>query len=422
MSALTALIVITIHVRHVGGEAIADYKHEDCRYHVHFHPLSWSEAYNVCKGKNQTLLKLDDLAEHTKIHSIVDSKINKVLSSSLDHVWIGLHATSQGGNLHHFWPDCDQLTYTDFNPWQNSSDDQKEGCVMFHPSSPSYSVVDCSSSLPYICENRETDPLQCFFPETNSAVRSSFSISSSYSNASSSYCAEICHEVGSCAGVMHLDICKILGSVNPPSPQDERDTLYLDTVIDWIRYTSIASSVPPSDACSVTSHSSLLTTPTVLYASSESLITSAESTLTTLYPSTTPPSSSSTATLSTPHLQTVTDSIHSSPVMSSSSSSSSVYCCSCVSNVTYTPQELQQKIEKMKSELTVDKKQTNKYKRSLISVPDSRPSARGIGSSVGVLTLGIVIALLVAFDCPRASRHTLKMVRIAKARFTKRQP
>lgn len=172
-----------------------------------------------------------------------------------DHVWIGLHATSQGGNLHHFWPDCDQLTYTDFNPWQNSSDDQKEGCVMFHPSSPSYSVVDCSSSLPYICENRETgnfytrsidslsmyikscknhlflfsDPLQCFFPETNSAVRSSFSISSSYSNASSSYCAEICHEVGSCAGVMHLDICKILGSVNPPSPQDERDTLYLDS-------------------------------------------------------------------------------------------------------------------------------------------------------------------------------------------------
>lgn len=91
---------------------------------------------------------------------------------------------------------------------------------------------------------------------------------------------------------------------------------HFTAVIDWIRYTSIASSVPPSDACSVTSHSSLLTTPTVLYASSESLITSAESTLTTLYPSTTPPSSSSTATLSTPHLQTVTGSIHSSPVMS----------------------------------------------------------------------------------------------------------
>lgn len=74
-----------------------------------------------------------------------------------DPVWIGLQATSQGGDLHHFWPDCVQLTsYTGFNPWQSSSDDQKEGCVMFHPSSTYYSAVDCSSSLPYICENSET--------------------------------------------------------------------------------------------------------------------------------------------------------------------------------------------------------------------------------------------------------------------------
>lgn len=73
-----------------------------------------------------------------------------------DPVWIGLHATSQGGDLHHFWPDCGQLTsYTDFNPWQSSSEDQKEGCVMFHPSSTYYSAVDCYSSLPYICENIE---------------------------------------------------------------------------------------------------------------------------------------------------------------------------------------------------------------------------------------------------------------------------
>lgn len=398
-------------------------KHKDCRYHVHFHPLSWSEAYNVCKGKNQTLLKLDDLAELTKINSIVDSRINKVLSTQLDLVWIGLQATSQGGDLYHFWPDCGQLTsYTDFNPWQSSSDNQREGCIMLHPPHNYYSAMDCNSSFPYICENIETDPVQCFFPETNDVVKSSF-LNSCHHKVDPSSCAKICHEDGSCAGVMHRGTrCTILGRVNPPSKQNGRPTLYLDAVIDWIHYTSIASSVPSSDACSVTSHSSLLTTPTALYASSESLITSAESTLTTLYPSTTPSSSSSTATLSTPHLQTVTSSIHSSPVMSSSSLSSSVYYCSCVSNVTYTPQELQQKIEKMKSELTVDKKQTNKYKRSLISVPDSRPSARGIGSSVGVLTLGIVIALLVAFDCPRASRHTLKMVRIAKARFTKRQP
>lgn len=424
MPALTALIVITIHVCHAGGVAIVDYKHEDCRYHVHFHPLSWSEAYNVCKDKNQTLLKLDDLAEHTKIHSIVDSKINKVLGSSLDSVWIGLHATSQGGDLHHFWPDCGQLTsYTDFNPWQSSSEDQKEGCVMFHPSSTYYSAVDCYSSLPYICENIEADPIQCFFPETNDVVKSSFSVSQIHFTVDPFSCAKICHEDSSCAGVMHGGSCEILVSVNPPQALVARYDLYLDSVIDWIQYTSIASTIPPRDACSVTSHSTVLTTPTALYASSESVTTSVEPTLTTLFPSTTPPSPSSTATLSTPHLQTVTGSIHSSPVMSSLLSSLTSVCyCPCVNNVTYTPQELQQKIEKMKSELTVEAKQTNKYKRSLISVPDSRPSAQGIGSSVGVLTLGIVIALLVAFDFPRASRHTLKIVRMAKARFMKNQP
>lgn len=80
-----------------------------------------------------------------------------------DPVWIGLEATSQGGDLHHFWLDCDQLTsYTGFNPWQSSSDDQKEGCVMLHPSLTYYSAADCYSSLPYICENRETGYFHAF--------------------------------------------------------------------------------------------------------------------------------------------------------------------------------------------------------------------------------------------------------------------
>lgn len=74
-----------------------------------------------------------------------------------------------------------------------------------------------------------SDPLQCFFPETNPAVRSSFSISSSYPSVNSYYCAEKCHEVGSCAGVMHHGICNILANVNPSSPQNTRDTLYLDS-------------------------------------------------------------------------------------------------------------------------------------------------------------------------------------------------
>uniref|UniRef100_K1PX75 Uncharacterized protein n=1 Tax=Magallana gigas TaxID=29159 RepID=K1PX75_MAGGI len=163
-------------------------------------------------------------------------------------------------------------------------------------------------------------PIQCFFPETNDVVKSSFSVSQIHFTVDPFSCAKICHEDSSCAGVMHGGSCEILVSVNPPQALVARYDLYLDSVIDWIQYTSIASTIPPRDACSVTSHSTVLTTPTALYASSESVTTSVEPTLTTLFPSTTPPSQSSTATLSTPHLQTVTSSIHSSPVMSCSNS------------------------------------------------------------------------------------------------------
>lgn len=79
------------------------------------------------------------------------------------------------------------------------------------------------------------DPLQCFFPETNAAVRNSFSITGPNSQ-NQPVCAKKCHEGGildgSCAGVMHNGVnCKFLKlvSVNPPSSQNERDTLYLDS-------------------------------------------------------------------------------------------------------------------------------------------------------------------------------------------------
>ena len=67
----------------------------------------------------------------------------------------------------------------------------------------------------------------------------------------------------------------------------------------------------------------------------------------------------------------------------------------------------------MKAELTITKKQTNKYKRSLISIPDHRPSAQGIGS-VGVIVICAVIIVLVAFDLSRAAHQTLRIVQRAK--------
>ena len=103
------------------------------------------------------------------------------------------------------------------------------------------------------------------------------------------------------------------------------------------------------------------------------------------------------------------------------SSTSPCYCpCRLVRNVSLTPVELQKKIEKMKSELTIPTKKTNKYQRSLTSAPDNRPSARGLGS-LGIVIIGIIATLLIAFDFPRAARSAVNIAHKAKIKFRKQR-
>ncbi|VDI02935.1 Hypothetical predicted protein [Mytilus galloprovincialis] len=73
--------------------------------------------------------------------------------------------------------------------------------------------------------------------------------------------------------------------------------------------------------------------------------------------------------------------------------------CSC-DNITNTPltnDELLQKIEQLRSELTVDTKKTSRYKRSLISTADDRSSSKCIGT-ISVVVLVIVIGVIVLMD------------------------
>lgn len=56
---------------------------------------------------------------------------------------------------------------------------------------------------------------------------------------------------------------------------------------------------------------------------------------------------------------------------------------------------LQQEVLEMKKKLTVSTKNTTSYKRSLISVGDSRPSAKAVGSCgiVFLLVIGVLVVL-----------------------------
>ncbi|CAG2186679.1 unnamed protein product [Mytilus edulis] len=83
------------------------------------------------------------------------------------------------------------------------------------------------------------------------------------------------------------------------------------------------------------------------------------------------------------------------------SSTKSPCTCSC-NNFILTEDELIRKIALLKSELSVDRKQTNKYKRSLISASDDRPSSKCIGT-FGIVVLVVICTLIVLMDLQHCS-------------------
>lgn len=78
--------------------------------------------------------------------------------------------------------------------------------------------------------------------------------------------------------------------------------------------------------------------------------------------------------------------------------------CIMVGNTTSLPSTLEERIEILKKELTIDKTQTSKSKRKLISVSDNRMSAKGLGV-LGLSILILVPICIVLIDLTSISRH-----------------
>lgn len=96
---------------------------------------------------------------------------------------------------------------------------------------------------------------------------------------------------------------------------------------------------------------------------------------------------------------TMTTSTTANMIQTNLSATASQCICSC-DNITYIPltnDELLQKIEQLRSDLTVDTKKTSRYKRSLKSTADDRSSSKCIGS-LSVIVLVIVFCIIVVLD------------------------
>lgn len=68
-----------------------------------------------------------------------------------------------------------------------------------------------------------------------------------------------------------------------------------------------------------------------------------------------------------------------------------------------TPELIQEKIETRKRNLTINRKNTTKYQRTLISAPDERPSSKYMGVT-GALVISLVAGLIVCVDLVNFSK------------------
>jgi hypothetical protein len=73
------------------------------------------------------------------------------------------------------------------------------------------------------------------------------------------------------------------------------------------------------------------------------------------------------------------------------------WTCSCQSNQTLSNEELLVKIAKFKIEISVDRKNTSKYRKTKLSATDNRKSSRNLGI-LGIVVLVIPILLVVTND------------------------
>ncbi|XP_078333843.1 uncharacterized protein LOC144617709 [Crassostrea virginica] len=386
------------------------YSHLDCRYQFHVQGLTWMEAYNVCKDKNMTLLHLNDLNEFSTIQSL-HSQVNGMISSTIESAWFGLHVTSQSDGVHYFGLDCQHPSLS--SHLKTTVLDSSTMCGMFNRSGADhdyqYQVIGCNKSLPYVCEETQSGSVPCFLKLEDLGKQLTVEHSFHFNNIEA--CAEHCFNSSRPGFVYEGPNCMLLKS-QPNGELNPRDGYYTNKIIDWVSSAaSIDYTIPPEEVCSI------ISSPAVLSTSSMAETMSIFS----LDPSSLSHVTSDTSSSTTPSLQTTSETTFSLPITSILSSTSPCYCpCRLVRNVSLTPVELQKKIEKMKSELTIPTKKTNKYQRSLTSAPDNRPSARGLGS-LGIVIIGIIVTMLIAFDFPRAARSAVNIAHKAKRKSRKQR-
>ncbi|XP_076116914.1 uncharacterized protein LOC143084432 [Mytilus galloprovincialis] len=278
-----------------------------------------------------------------------------------------------------------------------------------------FSIQSCTNTQPFICEDTFEAVADCFDEFTAHSAEIPLDIIGSDRSIDG---VELPKPYEECA-----DLCFTLGCVafqlDPNNKKDcfryyydysnglvlTRNTnlVYLNKIFTLNDNTSSTTPLISHYYCPISS-SSISPTSSSSYSSDITTSTLSETTHIAVYSS--DPTIISTELLSSQSATSSSGVMTTSNVVSGTSSSTCYCPCSAtVASSSITTEELKAKIDKIQTELTVDKKETSSYKRRLTSAPDNRVSAQSIGY-VGVVILTIVIGLLIVIDIPTLVKDT----------------
>lgn len=105
---------------------------------------SWAEAQASCEASfGGTLVVIDGAAENAAVIALATAKTPSV--------WIGLSDLRVEGTF--LWPDGTSPRYTTWNAGEPNDAGGNEDCTQLDAASGYWNDLDCTVSLPYICEN-----------------------------------------------------------------------------------------------------------------------------------------------------------------------------------------------------------------------------------------------------------------------------
>ncbi|XP_021378406.1 uncharacterized protein LOC110466313 isoform X2 [Mizuhopecten yessoensis] len=351
---------------------------------------SWNEARQICENNNNTLLTIPD-EHYWTFWKFVLNPEGEALYRNIDNsrYWFGLHAPDPNNKTSLVWVDCDIPSWIEWTSAGRNYEPEHQ-CLAFDVYFKPFTTIllkiwladNCPTDNYFVC----SEPLSsadgaCITHGCDEYVRVV---------TDNNQCIDMCQSYPECrtnfTSISGLGICHVFNvTANQSSAFYRMCLLYGNKTINTCSNdngfgdTSNINNVDPY--------------PTGICLPEET--TSVQSTST---------DETSAADMTTTDVLTTTEVLR-----TTTTTSTSQPMCVCPCSIVNGPElTIEEKVELLKKELTVNKKTTSLHKRKFISASDDRISATGIGSfGVGMLAIVLISICIMDLGTLKADFHNM---------------